>query len=138
MPSSIDNTNTKLDVDKRLNEIEKKRNEEIKNLKKSMEKMDRKLNFLMNCIFQIKECDEETEILVLKIKTQVEKIIKRELPIYEPVGFKNELKDGKENYVIKVYIGEKNYIHISEQVEAQKKDIIELKVFSDKKFNDQL
>ena len=92
----------------------------------------------MSNIFQIKECDEKTKLLAAKIKTQVEKIIKRELPIYEPVGFKNELKDGKENSVIKVHIGGQNYIHISVLVEVKKEDIIELKVFSDKKFNEQL
>ena len=54
----------------------------------------------MSNIFQIKECDEKTKLLAAKIKTQMEKIIKRELPIYEPVGFKNELKDGKENRYI--------------------------------------
>ena len=144
MPSRIDFINTKLEVDKRINEIKKKRNEDLKiieDLKKNMEEMEKKMNYLMNNmnnIFQIKECDEKTKLLAAKIKTQVEKIIKRELPIYEPVGFKNELNDGKENYVIKVHIGGQNYIHISVLIEVKKEDIIDVKVFSDKKLNDQL
>ena len=146
MPSNIDYFNTKLEIDKKIHEIEKKRNEDsklIEDLRKKMEEMKKKLNEMNNQILanknilQIKECDEKTKGLANKIKAQVEKIINIELPIYEPIGFKKELKDGQENYVIKVHIGGQKYIHISASVKVKNGDI-ELEVLSGKRLNDPL
>ena len=157
MNSSLDFINNKLDVDKRINKINKLRDKDskiieelrknraedskkiedyskiiedlrknriedskkIEDLQNKMKEMENKFNEKMNNpmlkntnLFQIKDCDEKTKNLVTEIKTQVETSMGTKLPIYEPVGFKSELKDDKENYVIKVHIGNQKYIHI--------------------------
>ena len=148
MNSSLDFINNKLEVDKRIDKIKKQRDkdskviEDLQNKIKEMEiKFNEKLNNLMlknTNLFQIKDCDEKTKNLVAKMKTQVETLMKTKLPIYEPVGFKSEIKDDKENYVIKVLIGNQKYIHISISKEVKTEKIVDVNVLSDRRLNDPL
>ena len=86
------------------------------------------------------ECDEQAKDFAKKIKAQVEEKIGIKLPIYEPIGFKRELKGEEENYVIKIHIGEQKYIHISSltSLKDQNEDNAKLTVIQGKSLNDTL
>ena len=75
---------------------------------------------------------------LLKLKLKWKLKIETKLPIYEPVGFKSELKDDKENYVIKVHIGNQKYIHIYVTKKVITEEVDKVNVLLGLRFNDPL
>ncbi|XP_074550165.1 leukocyte cysteine proteinase inhibitor 1-like [Halichoeres trimaculatus] len=59
-----------------------------------------------------KAADEEVVELCIEVRLDVQKITEKKYKLFTPVLYREEDVDPGKNFLIKVHVGEKNYIHI--------------------------
>ena len=114
---------------KRREELEEKIEGDLKKLRELEEKMNEQMNKqkLANQNFlNMKKCDGNAIELAERIREKIEKELESKFKLYDPVGFKYELKENKEYYAFKVHIGDQKYIHVFVSGEKDNIDKMEI------------
>ena len=118
-----------VEVSKRREELEEKMEEDSKKLRELEEKMNELMNKqkLANQNFlNMKKCDGNAIELAERIREKIEKELESKFKLFEPVGFKYELKENKEYYAFKVHLGDQKYIHVFVSGEKDNLDKMEI------------
>ena len=87
---------------KRENELKKREEEMVKREKILKEKEEE----------EIKECDNEADNIVKKIRSDVERIVSSKFKKYKLIGYNYKLVNNNKHYSFKVKIEKNKYIHI--------------------------
>ena len=131
-----------------IKEMEKNREEDLKRREEDSNKikeMEKKINALINNqtitnqnSLNMEKCDEKALESAKRIREKIEKEFEFKFKLFEPVGFKYELKDNKEYYAFKVYKGDQKYIHVFASGEKDNIDKMEINISIGKDWFDQL
>ena len=126
----IEELEEKMEEDsKRREELEEKIEGDLKKLRELEEKMNEQMNKqkLANQNFlNMKKCDGNAIELAERIREKIEKELESKFKLFEPVGFKYELKENKEYYAFKVHLGDQKYIHVFVSGEKDNLDKMEI------------
>jgi DNA repair exonuclease SbcCD ATPase subunit len=126
----IEELEEKMEEDsKRREELEEKIEGDLKKLRELEEKMNEQMNKqkLANQNFlNMKKCDGNAIELAERIREKIEKELESKFKLFEPVGFKYELKENKEYYAFKVHLGDQKYIHVFVSGEKDNIDKMEI------------